>query len=48
MKEMLQSKVLIGFVFFVLGFTYFNTYSMEPTNISLEEEGNKKAEIVLK
>lgn len=48
MKEMLQSKALIGFVFFVLGFTYFNTYSMEPANISLEDEGNNKTEIVLK
>ena len=48
MKEMLHSKVLMGFVVFVLGFTYLNTFSVEPTNIVLEESADIKTELVLK
>lgn len=48
MKEMLHSKVLVGFVVFVLGFTYLNTFSMESTNIVLEEDTNIQNELVLK
>ncbi len=28
MKEMLHSKILVGFVIFVLGFTYVNSIQM--------------------
>lgn len=48
MKEMLHSKVLMGFVVFVLGFTYLNTFSVESTNIVLEESSDIKTELVLK
>lgn len=47
MKEMLHSKVLIGFVVFVLSFTYLNTVSFENTNVVLEET-NTTNELVLK
>ena len=47
MKEMLHSKVLVGFVVFVLSFTYFNTVSVENTNVVLEEN-NIENELVLK
>ncbi len=36
---MLHSKVLIGFVIFVLGFTYLNSIQINH----LEEEGNSNA-----
>lgn len=48
MKEMLQSKVLMGFVVFVLGFTYLNTFTMESTNVVLEENTKIESELVLK
>lgn len=47
MKEMLHSKVLVGFVVFVLSFTYLNTISIENTNVVLEEN-NIENELVLK
>ena len=48
MKEMLHSKVLISFVVFVLGFTYFNSFTTEPTNVVLEENTKIESELVLK
>lgn len=48
MKEMLHSKVLVGFVVFVLGFTYFNTFATQPTNVVLEENTTIESELVLK
>ncbi len=38
MKEMLQSKVLVGFVLFVLGFTYVGAIQMNYCN--QESESN--------
>lgn len=48
MKEMLHSKVLMGFVVFVLGFTYFNSFATESTNVVLEENTKIESELVLK
>jgi len=48
MKEMLHSKVLMGFVVFVLSFTYLSTFSVEPTNVVLEDNTNIENELVLK
>lgn len=42
MKEMLHSKVLIGFILFVLGFTYMNSNQMNY----LEQDENSTNEIV--
>lgn len=42
MKEMLHSKVMIGFVVFVLGFTYANSLQMNR----LEEQTNTQNEIL--
>ncbi len=36
MKEMLHSKVLVGFILFVLGFTYLNSIQINH----LKEEKN--------
>lgn len=48
MKEMLHSKVLVGFVVFVLGFTYLNAFATESSNVVLEENTQIKNELVLK
>lgn len=42
MKEMLHSKVLVGFVVFVLGFTYLNCLQINQ----FESEENTSHEIV--
>ena len=48
MKEMLQSKVLMGFVIFVFGFTYFSVGTNENNNVVLEEDSKIQNELVLK
>lgn len=48
MKEMLHSKILMGFVVFVLSFTYLNSVSTETTNVVLEENTKIESELVLK
>lgn len=48
MKEMLHSKVLMGFVLFVLSFTYLNTFTAESTNVVLEDDTKIESELVLK
>ena len=48
MKEMLHSKILVGFVIFVLSFTYLNAIGAENTNNVLEENSNIENELVLK
>ena len=48
MKEMLQSKVLMGFVVFVFAFTYFSVGTTENNNVVLEEDSNIQNELVLK
>lgn len=48
MKEMLHSKVLIGFVIFFISFTYVNSFSTESTNVVLEENTITESELVLK
>lgn len=48
MKEMLQSKVLMGFVIFVFGFTYFSVGTTENNNVVLEDDSNIQNELVLK
>lgn len=48
MKEMLHSKVLMGFVIFVLSFTYISAIGTENANVVLEDNSNIKNELVLK
>ena len=48
MKEMLHSKVLVSFVVFVLGFTYFSSFTTESTNVVLEENTKMESELLLK
>ena len=48
MKDMLQSKVLISFIVFVLGFTYLNTVITNPENIVLENDTKIESEILFK
>lgn len=45
MKEMLQSKVLLSFIIFVLGFTYLNTFSEDIS--SLETDITMDVEVVM-
>lgn len=40
MKEMFRSKVLVGFIVFVLGFTYVNSVQMSKLNYE-EETSNE-------
>ncbi len=35
MKEMLKSKVFVGFVVFVLGFTYLNSFQFQNNDTSM-------------
>lgn len=48
MKEMLQSKVLMGFIVFVLSFTYLTVMSTDNTSVVLEDNSKIENELVLK
>lgn len=48
MIEMLHSKILVGFVVFVLGFTYLTTFTTDTSQVVLEDDLEMQSELVLR